>query len=395
MAFGEYGDDGYGSGLYGGGFPPFGIESVTPVTPTLVRVRFTALINDTFPALLNSLNYSIFPALNVYSVILESAQSVLLITDAQDPVIYTLTISEAEGYFGQPLDPTLDQANFTGLTALPYFFAVATRNNRVRVVFSEPMQSNAALTDTAQYQVTDLSGNAISVASVEAEQSTDVRSTVLILNDNLVDEHMYRVSLLGGIISVADSAAPSPDTDILQWNENKLESQIPWERFSGEVQNGLYGIHGGLVFFSPALVTAAADSVIEVDSVDVCTKAYDVYSPPEPIDPPALYTYSPTAEYTSSTSLLNSTTVLWAEFPRLITARVEVSDLREDTVTPPVDGPADATLTEIWDPDYVSLLNNTNWKLFDNAGEPPVYFKTADNLAPIPAGSTTVINLQP
>lgn len=395
MPYGDYGSDGYGSGLYGGGFPPFGVESVTPITPTLVRVRFTALINASYPAIVNTLNYSIFPILNVYSVILESAQSVLLITDPQDPEIYTLTISDAEGYFGQPLDPDLDQANFTGLTALPYFFAVATRENRVRVVFSEPMQSNAALTDTAQYQVTDLSGNTVSVSSVEAEQSTDVRSTVLILGDVLEDERLYKVTLLGGILSIADSAAPSPDTDVFQWNENKLEAQIPWSRFTGEVQNGLYGIHGGLVFFSPALEAAAADSVIEVDSVDVCTKAYDTYSPPEPIDPPAFYTYSPTAEYTSDTSLLNSTTVLWAPFPRLITARVEISDLREDTIPAPVDGPADATLTEIWDPDYVSLLNNTNWKLFDNAGEPPVYFKTADNLAPIPAGSTTVINLQP
>jgi hypothetical protein len=150
-----------------------------------------------------------------------------------------------------------------------------------------------------------------------------------------------------------------------------------------------------LVFFSPALETAAANSVIQVDQVDVCTRAYDEYKPPKPIDPGVLFTHGLDVTPVQGTTLNNAGIVLWVGFPRLVDAKLELTDTREDTLPAPVDGPADAILTEAWDLAYVSLLNNVAWKLFDNAGEPPTYFKTADNLAPIPAGTVTVINLQP
>jgi hypothetical protein len=251
------------------------------------------------------------------------------------------------------------------------------------------MLQNAALTDTAQYSLTDLSGNVVSLASVEAEQSSTVRSVVVTTAEDLSDERHYVLTILSGVVT-EEGTPLDPNRSLFQWVENALQTRIPLNRFSGEVQNGLYGIHGGLVFFSPALETAAANSVLQVDSVDVCTKAYDSYELPQPIDPPVLYTHGVVVSPTT----LNSSAVLWAKFPRLAEARFEIADLQEDTMPAPTDGSCEATLREAWDLTYVSLLNNVAWKLFDNAGEPPTYFKTADNLAPIPSGNTTYIILK-
>ena len=390
---GPYGSGEYGTGPYGSVYPPYGLESVTPLTPTLLRVRYTALFDPAFPPLLAISNYSISPALTIYAVVIESAQTVLLITAPQTEIVYTLTISEARGYFGQPLDPDLDSQTFLGIPPPPTFFAVATRNTRVRAVFSEPMLQNAALTDPSEYVLTDFNNNPITILTVEAEQATDVLSVVLTLGDELQDEQHYRLTTLSGIVTVTLKALV-PDTSVFQWVANPLRTSIKVDRFSGEVQEGLYGIHNGLVFFSPALVTAASNSIIQVEQVDVCTRAYDEYHFPQPLDPPVLFTHGAGLVPTPVTTL-NSSAVLWAGFPRLVDARFDLTNLFDDTLPTPVDGPCDATLTEQWDPDFISLLNNTNWKLFDNAGNPPAYFITANNLAPIPPGSTVTINLQP
>jgi len=387
---GPYGSGEYGLGPYGGAYPPYGLESVTPLTPTLVRVRYTAIFDTTFPPLLSIANYSVFPSLIIHTVVLESAQTVLLITDPQVEIVYTLTIDEARGYFGQPLDPALDSRTFLGIPLSPTFFAVATRSTRVRAVFSEPMLQNSALTDPAHYVLTDLSGNSISVLAVETEQGVDVRSIVLTLGSNLADERHYQLTVLTGIVTVT-SRPLSPDTSVFQWIENALRVSIPLDQFSGEVQNGLYGIHGGLVFFSPALVTAAANSIIQVDDVSVCTKAYDKYRFPIPVDPPVLFTYGVGGTVTT----LNSTASLWAKFPRLCEATLNLENHLNDTVPIPEDGPCDATFRETWDLSFVSLLNNVSWKLFDNAGTPPVYFITANNLVPIPPGAVVTVNLEP
>jgi len=392
---GPYGSGEYGSGPYGSAFPPYGLESATSLGPTLVRVRYTTLFDEVFPPLLTPANYSIFPALTVHSVIQETAQTVILITDPQTDVLYTVTVDQARGYFGQPLDPLLDSATFLGFPVSPTFFAVATRKTRVRAVFTEAMFQNAALTDPSEYILTDLSLDPITVSSVQAEQSTDVRSVVLTLGEDLVDERHYQLTIGSGVVT-ATGKPLSPSTDIFQWVENTLRTQIPVEQFSGEVQTGLYGIHGGLVFFSPALETAAANSIIQVDDVHVCTKAYDEYHFPEPIDPYVLHTHGAGVVPTTRVTTLNNVDdVLWAAFPRLVDATITLEDRQSDTVVPPVDGPCDATVREIWDLSYVSLQNSDAWKIFDNGATPPEYFITAKNLAPIPPGAVVTINLQP
>jgi hypothetical protein len=391
---GPYGSGEYGAGPYGSVYPPYGLESVTALTSTLVRVRYTALFDPAFPPLTSLINYSIFPALTVNAVIVESAQTVLLITEPQVAVLYTLTIADARGYFGQPLDPALDSQSFLGVPISPTFFAVATRKTRVRAVFTEAMLQNAALTDPTKYVLTDLSGNSVSVLTVQKEQSADVRSVVLTLGANLVDERHYRLTTLSGIVTETLKLL-SPDTSVFQWVENTLRTQILLDRFSGEVQTGLYGIHGGLVFFSPALVTAAANSIIQIDDVSVCTKAYDEYHFPPTLDPKVLFTHGAGIAPTPNITTLNSTDVLWAKFPRLIEATLTLLQSLNDIVPAPVDGPCDATFRENWDLAFVSLLNSTAWKIFDNAGIPPAYFIVANNLAPIPPGSVVTIQLQP
>lgn len=391
---GNYGSDEYGVSPYGGAYPPFGLESAVSLSSTSVRVRYTALFDSSYLPLTDPSNYSISPSITVTSVVIESAQSVILITSPQTDVVYTLVIDQARGYFGQSLDPDLDSVTFNGLPASPTFHAVATRATRVRAIFTEAMLQNAALTDPSEYTLSDLSGNLVVISDVEVEQVTDVRSVVLTLATDLEDEHHYRLTVSTSILTF-DGDSISPDTSVFQWVSNALRTQVSLEDFSGEVQGGLYGVHGGLVFFSPALVNSAANSIIQVDSVEVCTKAYDEYHFPSPIDPPVLFTYGAGVVPTPTVTTLNSTAVTWAKFPRLVDATMTLSDLQEEEMPAAVDGPCDATLTETWDLDYVSLQNNTAWKTFDNAGEPPIYFKTADNLAPIPPGATVTINLQP
>jgi hypothetical protein len=386
---GAYGADSYGVSPYGGSFPLFGLESALALSPTTVRIRYTAMFDAEFPPLLSISNYSISPSVVINSIALESAQSVLLNTGSLVAPVYTVTISEARGYFGEPLDPQLDSAQFTSIAGAPTFYAVATGRNRVRAVFSEPMSLNSALTDPGRYALVDLSGVAIAVASITPEQLADVRSTVLHLGEDMVDERHYRLTLLSGIVSAPPSLAPvSPDTSLFQWVDNPLTAQIPVDQFSGEVMEGLYGIHDGLVFFSPALENSASNSIIQVDQVDVCSRAYDEYHFPQPIDPSPLMTHGAGVAPTEPVTTLNSPDwVLWAAFPRLVDAKFELgmgssTVPLEDSLPLPTDAVVEISLTESWPSNRVAILNNTGWKLFDNLGNPPAYFITADNLTP-------------
>lgn len=390
---GPYGSGEYGLGPYGGAYPPYGLESATALSPNLVRLRYTSIFDVGFPALTSIANYHIFPALTVYTVIIESVQTVLLITSTQSDVVYTVTIDDARGYFGQPLDPALDSATFTGIPISPSFVAVATRKTRVRAIFSEAMLLNATLVNPAKYVLTDLNFNPIPILSVTPEQSSDIISTMLTLGADLTDERHYLLRILSGFVT-AHGVPLTPSTAVFQWVENTQRISIPLEAFSGETQEGLLGEHSGLVFFSPALETSAANSIIQVDSVYVCTRAYDEYQFPQMPDPAVLFTHGSGITATPSVTVLNSN-VLWAKFPRLSEATLELENHLADTVPTAVSGPCDATLTEPWDLDYVSLQNNVAWKIFDNAGTPPRYFITADNLAPIPSGSTVTYNLEP
>jgi hypothetical protein len=140
------------------------------------------------------------------------------------------------------------------------------------------------------------------------------------------------------------------------------------------------------VFFSPSLDVAAPNSAIQVDSVSVCTRAFDVYTPPAPLDPNPLYTWS----NNGPAGNLGAGIVLFTTFDRLLGARLDLNIKPSDALGPYVDGPAVAILAQPFDPAYVSLLNNSYWNTFPGT----VTFITANNLAPIPPGPTVVITLE-
>jgi hypothetical protein len=392
--FGSYGIGEYGYGPYGGElfYPLFGLRAVVPINSTQVRVIYTDTFDSTYPPLTDPSNYVISSFLDVYSVVIDSPRSVILVTSPQSAISYTLTIGDARGFYGQPLDPTLVSSSFTGIASASTFYAVATGRTRVRAVFAEAMLQNVALTDVAHYSLVNLNNTTISILSVEIEQNP-TQSVIITLGEDLEDEKQYRLRILSGIVTVSGKVI-SPDSYVFHWCENALNVTIPLDLFTGEVQGGLYGPHGGLVFFSPALETTTANSIIQVEDVSVCTKAYDEYSFPPVLDPPVLFTHGAGLIPTPNVTTLNSTAVLWAKFPRLMEATLNLDYHVEDTFSRPTDNSCSMTMVQPWDLDYVSLLNNTGWKLFDNAGEPPNYFCTANNLAPILPGPTTITVLQ-
>jgi hypothetical protein len=157
--------------------------------------------------------------------------------------------------------------------------------------------------------------------------------------------------------------------------------------FTGEVSGGLLGQPAGQVFFSPALENSAANSVIQIDSVQVCTRAYDQYEFPELPDPTPIYTFGP-----SSTGATIGSGVLWAPAWRLGLVEMDLSDAQEDTVATAVSGPCDITLEEPIDITAGGFLNDSRWRIFP--GAPDTDFTIINNLAPVGPGPTINQNLE-
>ena len=395
---GAYGSSEYGISPYGSRPALLRVSSAEGLNPYLVRVTFSDLLDFAYAPVLSPANYSI-PGLTVTSVAPFTDAAVLLTTTAQASLLYTLTVLQAQSWTHTSLDPAYNTATFSGFPLTPGYSAAATSSTRVRLVFTHAMLQNVALTDPASYSVTVAAtgGASVPILSVVAEQATDVVSVVLLLGASLTSSQFYVSEILSPAVQTVEGFVPLPKTSVFQWVEDisvlSTGLTVSLSHFSGEVSGGLFGTPAGLVFFSPALNAPVANSVIQVDDVKVCTRAYDTYTFPTLPDPNPLYTYSGLP--LPAPTVLGSA-VLWAPFPRLTEARFEVGPYREaDTITPPVDTRVTATVAEPWDPAFVSLLNNIAWKQFDNAGTPPEYFITANNLAPIPPGPTSTIVLYP
>jgi hypothetical protein len=386
------GGGGLGGSSLGGGNPPFAVESAIALSHTSVRVRFTDLIDFTFGPILNAANYTISPGLVVNSVAQESAQTVVLGTAPQAAGVYTVSVQQGKSLNGQLLDINNNEATFNGISTTPSFFAVATSPTRVRAVFDVPMLNDSNLSNPANYTLTDLAGTSVTVLSATPEQATHPLSVILILGSALHDEAFYQLTVSASVKTETNESV-SPASSAFQWVSGVGTVAIPIDAFSGEVQGGLYGLHAGLVFFSPALITPIGNSIIQVDEVDVCTRAYDTYTPPQPIDPPTLYTFGGAVHTT-----IGATSVLWAPFPRNFEAKFDLGfspQLTVDVVPPADDTSCSVVLRQPFDPSQVALLNDTAWYLFNNTGlvTPPVFI-TANNAAgPIPAGPNTIIVL--
>jgi len=320
------------------------------------------------------------------------------VTNQQMDPLYTLTVVQAESLTGDPLDPAHRTAIFAGFGAAPTFFAAAQSRTKVQLVFSAEMEQNVEFLTPASYTVTDLNLNPIPVTSATAYGPTPVQRLTLELDSEMNPGGYYVVTIVNPNVKTTSGLNLVPTYDMFQWGEmqalyRRTPLNIPISNFSGEVSGGLLGQPLGQVFFSPALETAIADSSIQIDSVSCCTRAYDVYTIPSLPDPYPLMTFGPGQTYSSVLS--NSNSVLWAPADRLGLAHVNLVDLREDTLPTAVDGPADAILQETFDQTRVSLLNVVDWVIPGGPLPQGIPFMTADNLTPIPPGTTTNISLQP
>lgn len=187
----------------------------------------------------------------------------------------------------------------------------------LRADFATIMSDNAFLVAPASYTVSDHSGNIITVLSVSKTPAINPTSVALQLASDLQSGKPYTLTVVPEVQSLAGR---SPRPAVATWYKPRGNFQIPISRFGGEIQGGLFGNHGGLVFFSPALTNAIANSVIQVEDVKACTKAFDTYSFPQPIDPPALYTYVKGGENTPVSRV--GTGHVWGKWPLLNETKV-------------------------------------------------------------------------
>jgi len=401
MILGKYGNDPYGLGPYGGSVgSAFGLVSAQSLSFTLVRVEFSDDLDPTYAPNLDPTNYILTPGLVVNSVTQISPKVVLLSTANQSGPAYTLFVPTARAVDGRMIDPDLREFTFSSFGVSAVYAAIATSATRVRLVFSSVMLDDAELVDPTNYVITGIDGTPVTVDTVAKEQATNPSSLILTLGTLLETQKFYQVTV-DSDVKRANGTTILPPTVTFQYLAAVTRLSIPISAFSGEVHGDLYGPHNGLVFFSPALQNIAANSIIQVDEIDVCTRAYDEYHPPVLVDPQPLYTHGAGIVPLENPGVLNSA-VLWAAFPRLVEATITLGSpgtgsVYEDTATQPFDSHCIVEIQEPWDPSLVSLLNDTAWKLFDNTSSttPPVFI-TAANLTPIPPGSGMMtIVLQP
>lgn len=271
------------------------------------------------------------------------------------------------------------------------FFATAQSARKVQLTFAVPMTVNAALTTPGNYTVKSLSGTTVPVTGVHTTGPAPFSRVYLDLGSNLLSGGFYSVTVSSAVRTYTDIPV-YPSTVVFQWAEMPIPTNvrplaISIGNFSGEVSGGVLGHPLGQVFFSPALQTAIGGSVLEVDEVSVCTKAFDEYHFPELPDPPTLRTFG----VGLAPSLLNGAS-LWSPAERQGLARMNLGDHRADTLHHPVDSRAIATLVEPIDITRAGFLNDRRWHLFNGIART---FITADNLTPIGPGPTIVRTLEP
>lgn len=375
---------------------PIQVVGATPLSAHLVEVAFNRALDFSYLPILSISNYDVAPPLAVTSVYAGfTPNTVRLGTGDQTEPIYTLTVTAARSTTGDNLDPAHRTAIFAGYLTAPSFYSAAQSRTKIQLVFSEEMLQNVAFLDVGSYTVTDLNLNSLIIASVTAYGPTPVQRLTLELTGEMDPGGYYVVTVANPNVKTVTGLNLNPNYDMFQWKEMQAAARyaplnIDIAKFSGEISGGLLGQPLGQVFFSPALEAAIANSSIQVDSVSCCTKAYDTYTVPSLPDPYPLMTFDPTLPY--STVIGGSGNVLWAPAERLGQAKFALADFQQEILPQAVDGPADAILQETFDQSRVSLLNVDTWILFDGVG---TSFATADNLAPIPPGITTNINLQP
>jgi hypothetical protein len=394
---GNFGRSLFGLDPYGSEFGSFGVVGAVAYTNTTVQIQFSDIINLSDLDFTDPANYSISPPLTVMAATIESADSVVLITEPTQLVEYTVTVSAGLSHAGVPLDPRYKTATFEGLPQLPTYFSCGTAATRVRIIFDTAVDPSTALVST-NYTVSDFNGNALPILSVQSEQAGGmvlVRtvSVVLTLGVPMVTTQWYQTTVSSNVKST-EGYSFSPATWDFQWVLPVATTSVPIKEFSGEVSGSPFGDPAGLVYFSPSLNVATPDSIIEVEEVACCTTAYDRYCFPQPVDPSPFYVWSPT----TPTVLGQAGVVLWGGFPRLGDASFDLEFTGTHLVEPmpeALDNCCSVYLKAGFDPSYVSLLNDPAWWMFDetHSTTPPMFICANNTSGPIPPGGETTIIL--
>jgi hypothetical protein len=253
------------------------------------------------------------------------------------------------------------------------------------------MDQGVELTDPTNYLVRSLDGSTVPVTGVSIVGVVS-KQIELVLGSSLASG--YYALQISTNIKTQDGRALNPHTDLFQWSPHiPSPIRIKFDEFSGEVRGGLHGQPEGQVFFSPAYGSPIANSIIQIESVSVCTKAFDSYVvPPGGSVSSTLYTWPPPTSPHVGSELGSYSLFATPEYLGL--ARVELHDLREDTLLPISDSDAVATLVETVDISRASFLNDLRWETFPATTASLGVFSTADNATYIGGGPTTVISLQ-
>lgn len=299
------------------------------------------------------------------------------------PVFYDIEVDET------PIILTSDI--FVGVQQIPAFIVGAQSPTKVEVVFSVAMSIDSNFTNPARYLIRATEGGAtISVTSVEVSGPAPLRRATLHLGSALESKEYYSLVVASSIVSLTGDPS-DPDIYIFQWSDMTTPVfvaplEIPIRDFSGEVRGGLLGNPDGQVFFTPAYETVSGDSTIELESVSVCTRAYDEYHIPDPPDPAPLLTWRP-----GITTVIGAGSVLWAPADRLGLPSINLAFQPGDFFQPANDFAIEAELVEPIDITKAGFLNDPRWKTFPATGA--TVFRTASNLTFIGPGPTTPVTL--
>jgi hypothetical protein len=368
---------------------PFKVLTAVSLSTSLVKLDFSGFVDLDHATNFDTTNYTIagLTVLNVDPF--GSSKSVIIQTSTQSNITYTVVVNstpgQIQGIGGDQLDPLFDSASFLGDVTPATFIAVAQSRRKIRLTFSQLMNVNAAFIDPTNYLIQGFDGSGINIDTIQQAGPDNTRAEILLAED-LVPFKYYTLQISVNVRTVTNEFI-FPDRQLLQWKEViPRPIRVEFDSFSGEVTGGLLGTPAGQVFFSPAFGTSVPNSVIQVDNVSVCTRAFDVYTMPSLPDPQILFTF-PAPSGTSG--LIGAAGgVLRASAYRLGLAVMNLSDAQEDTLLAPTDGTPEGLLEEPIDITRASFLNDDRWRIFPGTGASLGSFLTADNTTPIGPGPT-------
>lgn len=318
---------------------PLKLLTASTLSPFFVELTFSYDLDPAFGPHTDTANYSLTPPLTVIGAVVTSPRTIRLQTLEQSPSVYTLTMSQGRSIVGDELSPLFDTANF----GFAIFFATAQSDTKVMLTFSAPMLVDADFTDPVNYEIQDFNGGLVPILSVVGQGAAPVSRATLELGASLTKGGYYVARVGPAVTTLTGGLNMVPATNVFHWvgsATNVGPLVIPIANFSGEVSSGLLGQPAGLVYFSPALDATIANSTIEVDSVELCTRAFDTYEFPQPLDPPALFTFSPRGPV----SALGAGMILWTPAERIGLARVNLATTHTEPMPATQDGPCNATL---------------------------------------------------